>query len=185
MLLGGVQSLVPRSAAGVPYVGGALGKSRDDLLQWAIDIPATASIPGTDNYGATMSVKFLSFIPAAAVLVSIGMANAKDPVKLTDGQLDKVTAGATNVSSGFSQTTTTTVDSSTTSAAGGAGSSFNTASLTHNTVDGVALAGPVSMAPNSMNGQGILQANQNTGANAVQQNSVALTFGFIPAITTP
>jgi hypothetical protein len=132
-----------------------------------------------------MSVKFLSFIAAAAVLVSIGMANAKDPVKLTDGQLDKVTAGATNVSSGFSQTTTTTVDSSTTSAAGGAGSSFNTASLTHNTVDGVALAGPVSMAPNSMNGQGILQANQNTGANAVQQNSVALTFGFIPAITTP
>ena len=28
---------------------------------------------------------------------------------------------------------------------------------------------------NSMGGQGILQANQNTGANAVQQNSVALT----------
>jgi hypothetical protein len=28
---------------------------------------------------------------------------------------------------------------------------------------------------NSMGGQGILQANQNTGPNAVQQNSVALT----------
>jgi hypothetical protein len=27
----------------------------------------------------------------------------------------------------------------------------------------------------SLNGQGILQATQNTGANAVQQNSVALT----------
>ena len=132
-----------------------------------------------------MSVKFLSFIAAAAVLISIGMANAKDPVKLTDGQLDNFTAGATNVSSGLSQTTTTTVDSSTTGAAGGAGSSFNTASTTHNTVDGVAPAGPVIMAPYSMNGQGILQANPNTGANAVQQNSVALTFGFIPAITTP
>jgi hypothetical protein len=131
-----------------------------------------------------MSVKFLSFIAAAAVLVSIGMANAKDPVKLTDGQLDNVTAGATNVSSGLSQTTTTTVDSSTTSAAGGAGSSFNTASLTHNTAEST-VAGPVGLAPYSMNGQGILQANPNTGANAVQQNSVALTFGFIPAITTP
>jgi hypothetical protein len=131
-----------------------------------------------------MSVKFLSFIAAAAVLASIGMANAKDPVKLMDDQLDMVTAGATNVSSGLSQTTTTTVDSSTTSAAGGAGSSFNTASTTHNTVDGVAPAGPVIMAPYSMSGQGILQANPNTGANAVQQNSVALT-GFIPAIITP
>jgi hypothetical protein len=28
---------------------------------------------------------------------------------------------------------------------------------------------------NSMSGQGILQASQNTGANAVQQNSIALT----------
>ena len=45
-----------------------------------------------------MSVKFLSFIAAAAVLVSLGMANAKDPVKLTDGQLDKVAAGSTQTS---------------------------------------------------------------------------------------
>jgi hypothetical protein len=131
-----------------------------------------------------MSFKFLSFIAAAAVLVSLGMANAKDPVNLTDGQLDEVTAGATNISSGLSQTTTTTVDSSTTGAAGGAGASFNTASLTHNTAEST-VAGAVTMAPYSMNGQGILQANPNTGANAVQQNSVALTFGFIPAITTP
>jgi hypothetical protein len=40
------------------------------------------------------------------------------------------------------------------------------------------------MAPYSMNGQGVLQANLNTGANGVQQTSVALT-GFIPAIITP
>jgi hypothetical protein len=125
------------------------------------------------------------------------MANAKDPVKLTDGQLDNFTAGATNVSSGLSGTTTTTSTnsttitstSSTTSAAGGAGSSFNTASLTGNTITQTPtkanVGGAVSMAPYSMKGQGILQANPNTGANAVQQNSVALTFGFIPAITTP
>ena len=139
-----------------------------------------------------MSVKFLSFIAAAAVLVSIGMANAKDPVKLTDGQLDKVTAGANNVSSGATtstNSTTITPTNSTTSAAGGAGSSFNTASLTGNTITQTPteanVGGAVSMAPYSMNGQGILQANPNTGANPVQQNSVALTFGFIPAITTP
>ncbi len=46
----------------------------------------------------------------------------------------------------------------------------------------------------SMGGQGILQANLNTGANAVQQNSVALTStvggnggglnGFSPNSTT-
>jgi hypothetical protein len=36
-------------------------------------------------------------------------------------------------------------------------------------------------------GQGILQANQNTGANAVQQSSVALTStgGFSPTVTVP
>jgi hypothetical protein len=41
-----------------------------------------------------MSGKLLSLVAAAALLVSVGAANAKDPVKLTDGQLDKVTAGA-------------------------------------------------------------------------------------------
>jgi hypothetical protein len=44
----------------------------------------------------TMSGKLLGLAAAAALLVSIGVANAKDPVKLTEGQLDKVTAGATN-----------------------------------------------------------------------------------------
>jgi hypothetical protein len=43
-----------------------------------------------------MTGKLLSFVAAAALLASIGVANAKDPVKLSDGQLDKVTAGATN-----------------------------------------------------------------------------------------
>jgi hypothetical protein len=42
----------------------------------------------------TMSGKLLGLVAAAALVASIGVANAKDPVKLTDGQLDKVTAGA-------------------------------------------------------------------------------------------
>jgi len=65
-----------------------------------------------------------------------------------------------------------------TSATGGLGSSFNTASLTGNTVaetpTKASVGGAVSMSF-SMNGGGILQANQNTGANAVQQNSIAFT----------
>ena len=40
-----------------------------------------------------MSGKLLGLMAAAALLASLGAANAKDPVKLTDGQLDKVTAG--------------------------------------------------------------------------------------------
>jgi hypothetical protein len=38
--------------------------------------------------------KLLGLVAAAALLISAGAANAKDPVKLTNGQLDKVTAGA-------------------------------------------------------------------------------------------
>jgi len=41
-----------------------------------------------------MSGKLLAFVAAATLLASAGAANAKDPVKLTSGQLDKVTAGA-------------------------------------------------------------------------------------------
>jgi hypothetical protein len=66
----------------------------------------------------------------------------------------------------------------TTTASGGAGSSFNTASLTgnHITQNGAAASGSGTVTMNySMGGQGILQANLNTGAAAVQQNSVALT----------
>jgi hypothetical protein len=44
-----------------------------------------------------MSGKLLSIVAAAALLVSIGAASAKDPVKLSDHQLDKVTAGAANI----------------------------------------------------------------------------------------
>jgi hypothetical protein len=44
-----------------------------------------------------MSGKLLSIVAAAAFLVSIGVAGAKEPVKLTDHQLDKVTAGAANI----------------------------------------------------------------------------------------
>ena len=55
-------------------------------------------------------------------------------------------------------------------------------------------SGDVSMS-NSMGGQGILQANLNSGAGSVQQNSVALTSsvggnggglnGFSPSVTGP
>ena len=44
-----------------------------------------------------MSGKLIGLMAAAALLASVGVANAKDPVKLTEGQLDKVTAGATNL----------------------------------------------------------------------------------------
>ena len=79
----------------------------------------------------------------------------------------------------LSQTTTNTkTTNATTTASGGAGSSFNTAGLSNDRVKQIAAAssasGTVSM-DHSMGGQGILQANQNTGANSVQQNSVALT----------
>ena len=43
-----------------------------------------------------MSAKILSLVAAAALLVAAGTTNAKDPTKLTDGQLDKVSAGAFN-----------------------------------------------------------------------------------------
>ena len=41
-------------------------------------------------------MRLLSIVAAAALLVLAGAANAQDPVKLTSGQLDKVTAGAFN-----------------------------------------------------------------------------------------
>jgi len=65
-----------------------------------------------------------------------------------------------------------------TSATGGAGSSFNTASVTGNIITETPMKASVGSAVSmsySMSGQGILQASQNTGANAVQQNSLALT----------
>jgi hypothetical protein len=41
-----------------------------------------------------MHGKVVGLVAAVALLASVGIANAKGPVKLTDGQLDKVTAGA-------------------------------------------------------------------------------------------
>ena len=46
-----------------------------------------------------MSGRLVSLLAAAALLASVGVANAKDPVRLTNGQLDKVSAGAANLQS--------------------------------------------------------------------------------------
>jgi hypothetical protein len=41
-----------------------------------------------------MHGKVVGLVAAVALLASVGIANAKGPVTLTDGQLDKITAGA-------------------------------------------------------------------------------------------
>jgi len=45
-----------------------------------------------------MGGRVVGLVAAAALMASVGIANAKGPVKLTDAQLDKVTAGASNTS---------------------------------------------------------------------------------------
>jgi hypothetical protein len=50
-----------------------------------------------------MSARLLGFVAVTALLVSAGAANAKDPIKLTNGQLDKVTAGGAAPSLDFSK----------------------------------------------------------------------------------
>jgi len=45
-----------------------------------------------------MGGRAVGLVAAAALMASVGIANAKGPVKLTDAQLDKVTAGASNTS---------------------------------------------------------------------------------------
>ena len=45
-----------------------------------------------------MHGKVVGLVAAVALLASVGIANAEGPVKLTDVQLDKVTAGATQTS---------------------------------------------------------------------------------------
>jgi len=45
-----------------------------------------------------MHGKVVGLGAAAALLASVGIANAKGPVTLTDGQLDKITAGDTQTS---------------------------------------------------------------------------------------
>jgi hypothetical protein len=42
---------------------------------------------------SAMRSNVVGLVAAAALLASVGIANAKSPVKLTEGQLDKITAG--------------------------------------------------------------------------------------------
>jgi hypothetical protein len=51
-----------------------------------------------------MHGKVVGLVAAAALLASVGIANAKGPVKLTDDQLDKITAGASASSINASST---------------------------------------------------------------------------------
>jgi hypothetical protein len=51
-----------------------------------------------------MHGKVVGLVAAVALLASIGIANAKGPVTLTDGQLDKITAGASASSINASST---------------------------------------------------------------------------------
>jgi hypothetical protein len=126
--------------------------------------------------------------------------NFKNPIITTNtttttlaNQISAALQGSVLNAGTLSQTTTNTW----TSATGGAGSSFNTASVTGNTLLETPtkgnVGGAVSMSNSMVGSQGILQANQNTGANAVQQNSVALTStgnggalsGLSPTVTGP
>jgi hypothetical protein len=95
-----------------------------------------------------MRHKFFSLVAAAALLASVGAADAKGPVKLTDVQLDEATAGAALALPALWWP--------------GLAGSVNT---------GFSLFG-VSM-NYAMNGIGILQANQTTAPNVVQLNAVA------------
>jgi hypothetical protein len=97
-----------------------------------------------------MRRKFFSLVAAAALLASVGAADAKGPVKLTDVQLDEATAGAA------------TLMALPTLGWPGLAGSVNT---------GLSLLG-VSM-NYAMNGIGILQSNQTTAPNVVQLNAVA------------
>ena len=51
-----------------------------------------------------MHGKVVGLVAAVALLASVGIANAKGPVTLTDGQLDKITAGASASSINASST---------------------------------------------------------------------------------
>ena len=55
-----------------------------------------------------MSGKVVGLVAAAALLASLGIANAEGPVKLTDGQLDKITAGASPTSASVAANVATT-----------------------------------------------------------------------------
>jgi hypothetical protein len=55
-----------------------------------------------------MRSNVVGLVAAAALLASVGIANAKSPVKLTDGQLDKITAGASLTSASLAASVATT-----------------------------------------------------------------------------
>jgi len=102
-----------------------------------------------------------------------------------------VGSGSLTQSTSYNPAATSTVNT-------GAGSAVSSAALAGNKTSQLAAhssaSGQIDM-HYSMNGQGILQANLNTGAAAVQGNSVALTSnvggnggglsGFSPTVTGP
>src|ERR1700738_5592183 len=57
---------------------------------------------------SAMRSNVIGLVAAAALLASVGIANAKSPVKLTDGQLDDVTAGASPTSASLAASVATT-----------------------------------------------------------------------------
>jgi hypothetical protein len=107
-------------------------------------------------------------------------ANTTNPITTTTtttttlaNQITAALQGSVLNAGTLSQTTANT----SISALGGPGSSLNTASLSNNAIMEAptkASAGGAVIMNSSVNGEGILQASQNSGANAVQQNSVAL-----------
>jgi hypothetical protein len=52
-----------------------------------------------------MHGKIVGLVAAAALMASVGIANAKGPVTLTDGQLDKITAGDSQTSATLAAST--------------------------------------------------------------------------------
>jgi hypothetical protein len=57
---------------------------------------------------SAMRSNVVGLVAAAALLASVGIANAKSPVKLTDGQLDDITAGASLTSASLAASVATT-----------------------------------------------------------------------------
>jgi len=55
-----------------------------------------------------MHGKVVGLVAAVALLASVGIANAKGPVTLTDGQLDDITAGASATSASLAASVATT-----------------------------------------------------------------------------
>src|SRR6202030_3726043 len=57
---------------------------------------------------SSMRSNVVGLVAAAALLASVGIANAEGAVKLTDGQLDKITAGASLTSASLAASVATT-----------------------------------------------------------------------------